>query len=119
MHLDLWSRFRCQTDRGDMSPRLRGLVPPNFKKPLKSVKFTHAFTVALKLTKTKRRGGGQALLTITILFFVFNLVFFFSFILPCWIDWRLNFIICFDLLFMRLSSSYDLSRGFSGLTRFF
>jgi hypothetical protein len=44
--------------------------------------------------------------------------FFFSiFIIPCFIDHELGFIICFDLFFMRLFLSHDPSYKFSGLTR--
>jgi hypothetical protein len=35
------------------------------------------------------------------------------------VDWKLSFIICFSLLYMRLSQSCDLSQRFGKLTRIF
>ena len=43
--------------------------------------------------------------------------FLFNFIFQYFIDWDLDFIICFGLFFIRLFWSYDPSRGFSKLTR--
>jgi hypothetical protein len=99
---------------------LRGLVPPNFKISLKSLKFMHAFIVAPKINKNKKKRRWTSTINYNNTFFVFNFLFFFSSsIFPHWVDWRLNFIICFDLFFTKLSLSYDLDRGFDGLTRFF
>ena len=54
-------------------------------------------------------------MTRVIFFVLFLIVFFFNFILYYWIDWELGFIIYFDLLYMKLSWSYDLGYGFGRL----
>jgi len=42
--------------------------------------------------------------------------FFFNFIIQYWNNWKLSFIICFDLLFIRLSSSHNPSCSFDKAT---
>jgi len=52
-----------------------------------------------------------------VIFYIYFLIdFFFNFILQHWADWKLKFVICFDLLFMGLSQSYDPSYKFDKLT---
>jgi len=48
--------------------------------------------------------------------FFFNWFFFLNFILQHWVDWELSFVICFDMLSMRLFQSHDSSHKFGGLT---
>jgi hypothetical protein len=45
------------------------------------------------------------------------LIYFFNLILQHWANWRLKFVISFDLLSVELSRSYDPSREFDWLTR--
>jgi len=47
----------------------------------------------------------------------FLIDFFFNLMLQHWADWTSKFIICFSLLFMRLSRSYDPSRRLDMLTQ--
>jgi hypothetical protein len=47
---------------------------------------------------------------------LFLIIIFFNFILQHWVDWELDILICFDLLYIGLSWSNDLDREFSKLT---
>jgi hypothetical protein len=52
------------------------------------------------------------------LFYLFLIdVFFFSFTLQYWVDYELGFMVCYDLLFMRLSLFYDSCHVFCELNR--
>ena len=46
-----------------------------------------------------------------------HLLLFFYFILQHWVNWELDFTICFSVLFIKLSRSYNLSHRFRRLTQ--
>ena len=58
-------------------------------------------------------------LTLTQVFFIllYNVFFLSILSLNVWVYWEINFIICFNLLSMRLSWSYNLDYGFCRLTQ--